>query len=111
MRTCLNCGADLPPNATSRRKFCTDACRVANGRKQTAVQIPEFADDPDSVADAYLAPREPVEQLAVAILHARSIARVFWRLSRTVPPAVSWRAANVGADLTETLDTNFPDTE
>ena len=62
-------------------------------------------------ADAYLSRRDPVEQLAVAVLHARSLARVFLRLSRTAPAPVAWRSANVGLDLESTLDDNFPGTE
>ena len=111
MRICRQCGRDLPPESTARREFCDDTCRKAHHADSQRVILPEIADRPDAVADAYLAPHEPVEQLAVAVLHARSLARVFLRLSRTVPAPVAWRSATVGVDLVNTLDANFPDTE
>jgi hypothetical protein len=112
MRICRQCGRDLPPESTARREFCDDTCRKAHHAATShAVILPEIAARPDAVADAYLAPHEPVEQLAVAVLHARSLARVFLRLSRTVPAPLAWRSATVGVDLTTSLDDNFPDTE
>lgn len=113
MATCeySKCGRELPPGATKRRKFCDDDCRRAAFAERNSIVLPEGVDQPDAVADAYLAPKEPVEQLAIAVLHARSLSRVFLRLSRTAPAPVAWRSANVGIDLSDSLDSNFPDVD
>ena len=111
MNTCRHCGSPLPEGSRPTRLYCNDTCRQAAHRSHPSVPLPEIANAPDAVADAYLAPHEPVEQLAVAVLHARSLARVFLRLSRTVPAPLAWRSATVGVDFTTSLDDNFPDTE
>ena len=50
-----------------------------------------------------------LDEVALAIAEARSIAGAFIRLGRQAHPAFAWRCAKVGVALRDALDRQFPE--
>ncbi len=84
MTTCLQRKGPLPQGSTGRRRYCSDACRVAAMRAR---------------------------QVAVAFVEARGIATAFLRLGREARPELAWRCEGVGKALAEALHRYFGELE
>lgn len=81
LRSCAQCGSDLPAKATARAKFCSDACRVRAHRGRTgapdlvvvgAGALPPGAPTVRPVSDSTV----PVGRLAALREHEARLARL-----------------------------------
>ncbi|MBN2565984.1 MAG: hypothetical protein JXB46_09780, partial [Candidatus Eisenbacteria bacterium] len=109
--TCIHCGEPLPHGSSRRRRYCSDACRVAAARRRQTGDLLR-SPVPLGTEPAMLpASAHPDDQVAVAILEARAIASAFLRLGREARPQFAWRCEAVGIALAEALRRSFPELE
>lgn len=119
------CGAPLPSDATRRRVYCSERCRVAAFRARKAAETaiaelraeagelealePVRAEWPVINPDPEPRPRvHPDEQAARAVLEAQRLAGAFARLGREARPEIAWRCEKLAAALREALADLFP---
>ena len=105
----IRCGGPLPQGSTRRRRYCSDACRVAAMReRQASLAYGPFRPlgaEPGVVPAA----AHPDDQVAVAVLEGRGVAGAFLRLGREARPQLAWRCEGVGAAISEALRRFFPE--
>jgi len=107
---CPGCHVPLPPRRSRgpAATYCSARCRQAVFRQRRAVVAIEPAAARASGATAgRLAGTD--DQVAGAILEARTIAGAFIRLGREARPAFAWRCEKVGVALRDALDRQFPE--
>jgi hypothetical protein len=108
MATCCQCGGPLPKGSRRDRRYCSSRCRKAAERDRASVA--ELI--PVGVERGHLPPAaHPDEQVAVAILEARSVAGALLRLGREARPQLAWRCEGVGEAISEALRRHFPELE
>jgi len=109
--TCLECGEPFENAPTGRpRRYCSGRCRkAANRRKHLAAELAAVRHlQPVGIQHGTLpAGAHPDQQVAVAILEARSLAGAFLRLGREARPQLAWRCEGAGAAIAGALHRYF----
>jgi hypothetical protein len=95
------------------RRYCNATCRKAaeRERRQALSATENLAELDDlNLASADLSPRAvpTEEQIALAILEARSAASALVRLGRSAQPRLAGRCAAVGEAICKALNDHFP---
>ena len=99
------------PKTGRRRRFCSAACRKASYdvRHNTIVWEPldggQGNNDPSPNAAKPVS--RPDEEIASAIVEARTLAGKFAHLSRYSRPQLAWRCEKTGAAIHAALDSYF----
>ena len=109
---CASCFQPLPPRRPRgpEARYCSSRCRqsVFRQRRLAAALEPAFA-EPREVRRSPAGPVGSLDEVAMAIAEARSIAGAFIRLGRQAHPTFAWRCTKVGVALRDTLDRQFPE--
>jgi len=103
------CGCELPARRRGRRRhYCSPRCRQAAYRQREA----SFRVDPSLLGPQPLPELKMAagtdEQVARAILEARSITGALLRLGSAARPQFAWRCAKAGAEIRDALEKYFP---
>lgn len=118
---CPVCSSALPPDATRRRVYCSDRCRVAAARSRKTLArleaellpitgaVPGWARASAAPSEPARAPAHPDEQAARAVLEARALSGAFRRLGREARREIRWRCSKVAEGLELLLETYFGD--
>ncbi len=105
VRPC-DCGCGMPVRGG---RYATKTCSGAahERRRKALALLPEELGVPVEVPDVDLPSAPTADQVARAVLEARTIGLVLCRLGATAPPALGWRCTEVGRALLDALERAF----
>lgn len=105
---CATCRQPLTqPKRGRARVYCSTACRKSafRSRQVSFGYLPQIVKD----AEATVAGISTDEQVARAVIEARSVGLALVRLGAEARPEFAWRCAKAGEAITEALADSFKD--